>query len=214
MRKYWTRITLTALLIFSVGYGLIAAGRRVKTSIVSNQDITIPLGSFIGFKLDGARVGSIRSLNIRRSAPKELSGFDIRVRLSDSTAFTRLQNCHVSVNDARQIDERTSFLCLASDSGHQAFGEVTVELRQDSNTRTLVLPLLLPDAVVREFQRKGSDPVGGNLADSIALEVKGRVRIQARAYSDSVKAAELDRAAARYRQRADSLRAKSKVPAP
>ena len=210
MRRYWGKIILGALLIFAVGFAVISAGRSVKQSIVTNKDITIPLGSFVGFKLDGIRVGSIRQVRIRRSEPRVLAGFDVRVRLSDTAAFTRLQNCRLSVNETQHFDDRTSFLCLPSDSGYEPFGEVTAYISDpDHEDPTLVLPLLLPSRVVAEI-RRGGDPAspGGDTADSIAAEMGKRARVLEQQYDDSVTAARLDRRSAEYKARADSIRAR------
>lgn len=210
MRRYWGKIILGMLLIFAVGFAFISVGRNVKQSIVTNKDITIPLGSFVAFKLDGIRVGSIRQIRIRRSEPKVLAGFDVRVRLSDTAAFTRLQACRLSVNDARNFDERTSFICVPSDSGYESFGEVTAYLSDpDHDDPTLVLPLLLPSHVVAEI-RRGGDPSspGSDKADSLAAEVAKRARVLEEEYKDSVTAARLDQRSAEYKARADSIRAR------
>ena len=210
MRRYWGKIILGALLIFAVGFAIISAGRSVKQSIVTNKDITIPLGSFVGFKLDGIRVGSIRQIRIRRSEPRVLAGFDVRVRLTDTAAFTRLQNCRLSVNETQHFDDRTSFLCLPSDSGYEPFGEVTAYISDpDQEDPTLVLPLLLPSRVVAEI-RRGGDPSspGGDKADSIAAEMGKRARVLEQQYDDSVTAANLDKRSAQLKARADSIRAR------
>jgi hypothetical protein len=214
MRKYWLKIVFGALAIFAVGFTLVSGARRLKATFVSNEGIKIPLGSFIPFKLDDLKVGSLRQLVIKRSSPKVISGFDLRVRVTDSVAFLRLQTCHLSVSDPNHFDERTTFLCVQSDSGYQAFGQVHVEMRDADNSRELDIALLLPDAVVREFQKPPADSIRGLAADSIAAAVGERVRVQARAWADSVKAAALDKAAARYKQRADSIRARSAAPPP
>lgn len=214
MRKYWLKIVFGALAIFAVGFGVISGARRLKASFISDRGITIPLGSFIPFKLDELKVGSLRQLVIKRSSPKVISGFDLRVRITDSAAFTRLQTCQLSVSDPNHFDERTTFLCIQSDSGYQAFGQVHIEMRDSDDSRELDLPLMLPDAVVREFQKQPADSVRGLAADSIAAAVGERVRVQARVYADSVKAAALDKAAARYKQRADSIRAGSSARPP
>ncbi len=212
MRKYWGKITLSALLIFIVGYGIVSAGRKVKDSIVTSKDITIPLGSFVAFKLDGARVGSIRQIRIRRAEPGVIAGFDVRVRLSDTAAFARMPDCRLSVNDATNFDERTSFVCLPSDSGYQQFGEVTAYLVDPDNDR-LVIPLLLPDAAVAHLRRPGSDGMRVSVGDSIAAEVGKRARVLERLYDDSVTAAGLDKRSAQLKARADSIRSRRKMPA-
>lgn len=217
MRKYWLKIGVGALLIFGVGFGIVSAARSVKNTIVFSKDIEIPLGPFIGFNLEGSKLGSIRTFTIKRSAPKLITGFELRVRLNDSMGFARLEKCNVSVNEVNHIDERTHFVCLRSDSGYVPFGEVRAELRGMDGSRVLVLPLLLPPDAVAGIQRGGGDPAAADLADSVAAEVQSRVKVQSRAYRDSVRAEDADQNAARYKRRADSLRAAaagSSVPAP
>jgi hypothetical protein len=213
MRKYWGKITLSALLIFIVGYGIMSAGRKVKDSIVTSKDITIPLGSFVGFKLDGVRVGSIRQIRIRRSEPKVVAGFDVRVRFSDTAAFARIRDCRLSVHDADHFDERTGFSCLPSDSGYQPFGEVTAYL-VDPDNPVIVLPLLVADQVVSDLSRRDNEGIGAGLADSLAAEVGKRARVLERAYTDSVEAARLDKRSDLYKARADSIRMRQKNLAP
>lgn len=219
MRKYWAKIILGALLIFGVGFGIVSAARGVKDKIVSGKDIQIPLGSFIGFNLDGTRLGSIRSLIIRRESPKVISGFEVRARLTDTSGFARLEKCHVSVNDVKNIDERTHFVCLASDSGYVPFGEVRAELRTNDGMRTLVLPLLLPPSAVADLQNHAATS-GLPVSDSAAAALESRVKSESQNYRDSVRAAELDtraakanETAARYKQRADSIRSRRATPA-
>ena len=215
MGKYWVRIGLGALLVFGVGYAAYATGRRVVEKIDSDQDLTIPLGAFVPFKLDGDKLGTFRSLTILRSAPREVTGFALRARLTDTAAFERVQNCKLSVTDPERIDERTTFFCLASDSGYEAFGEVRLDLRVGDDTRTVVQPLLLPQSTVQHFRRGGADSGSGRfLSDSIASEVRARVRVQSRAYNDSVRAARLERSARQMQQQADSIRARAPRPPP
>src|ERR1043166_3217455 len=214
MRSYWAKIVLSALVIFALGFGVVSAGRYFKSSVTSARDIRIPFGSFVPFKIDGVKVGTLRSLTIRRTSPKEVVGFDLRVRLSDSDALGKLRECGLSVSDPHRIDEHTSFICLSSELGYQEFGKVTIDLPGAEGTRTVIRPLLLTDAAISEFQRHSASDLPGPSVDSIASEVKDRVRAQARAYSDSVRAAELDRQAERMRHKADSLRLRLTPPTP
>jgi hypothetical protein len=209
MRSYWTKIALGSLLIFAVGFGFISAGRHLKHSIESDRDITIPFGSFVPFKLDGMKVGTLRSLVIRRTSPKVVTGFAVRVRLSDAQVFEKLQDCNLTVDDPLHLNERTTFSCLSSEPGYQPFGDVTIDLQDAGHSRRMVRPLLLSEATVREFRREGSDSATGPSADSIAAEVGTRVRDQARAYADSLRVAELEKAAQRMKDKADAIRART-----
>jgi len=210
MGKYWFKIVFAALLIFGVGFTAYATGRRMVHTINSDRDLTIPLGSFIPFTVGGEKLGTIRSLTIQRAAPKQVTGFAIRARMTDSAALARVQDCRMSVRDPERIDERSMFECLKSDSGYQVFGEVRLELRGEGNMTTIVQPLLLPDAAVIDFRRRGRDSSMAD--DSIAAEIRDRVRTQSRAIADSIAAATLDERARQMKQRAESLRARSGRP--
>jgi hypothetical protein len=211
MRKYWLKIGLGALLIFAVGSAIISAGRHVRSKIDSNQDLTIPLGGFLPFKLDGTEIGKLRSLVIHRSSPKGVTGFDVNTRVTDSAAFERLRDCRISVTDVTHFDERSTFFCLNSDSGYQSFGEVRVDLRSPGGTHTLIQPLLLPESAVLDFQRKAADSIGVPVAESLAAQVRGSSRQQERAYRDSVTAARLEKGAKDMQRRADSIRSRTPV---
>jgi hypothetical protein len=203
------RIALRSLLIFAVGFGIISASRHFKHSIESDEDLTIPLGSFVPFKLDGIKVGTLRSLVIRRTAPKQITGFGVRVRLTEASAFEKLEDCNLAVDDPLHLNERTTFTCISSEPGYQQFGDVTIDLNGAGHSQRLKLPLFLTDAAVHEFHRQANDSASGPSADSIAAEVGTRVRDQARAYSDSIRVAELEKAAQRMKEKADAIRGRS-----
>ena len=212
MGKYWIKILLGALLIFGVGFAGYASVRRVVGEIKSDHDLTIPLGNFIGFNLNGEKLGTLRSLTIKRSAPHQVAGFGIRVRLSDTIGVARIQNCMVSVTDPENIDEKTMFFCLKSDSGYTPFGEFRADLRmRDGNVSTTVLALYLPTHVVEDILRKqgtGQAP----LNDSMAIELRERIRMQSRAIEDSIRAVNLEQNAKKLQAQADSLRARNARP--
>ena len=215
MRNYWIRIGVGAVLVFGVGYAAYATGRGFVSRIDSDADLVIPLGAFVPFKLDGAKVGTFRSLIIQRSAPTEVTGFALRVRLSDEAAFEKARDCKLTVSDPSHLDERTTFFCLSADSGYQAFGEIRLELRIGSDTRGLIQPLFLPDSVVEHLRHRGRDSMAGSpFGDSLAQEIRARVRVQSRVYSDSIAAAALERSAHRMQERADSIRARTSRPPP
>lgn len=212
MGKYWLKIGLRAAVIFLIGFSVLSAGRHFRHTIDSDKDITIPLGGFIPFKLDGLEVGKLRSLTIHRSAPKQITGFGISMRMSDSAMFEKLRECRFSVTDPSHIDERTTFFCLKADSGYREFGEIRMSLRISGGTQVLVQPLLLPESAIQRFQGHGADPAAIPVTDSLVSEVEQRVRDQERVYDDSVTAARLEKRAKDMQRQADSLR--NKVPRP
>ena len=213
MGKYWIKILVGALAIFGVGFVLFSTGRRLVGEIKSDHDLTIPLGNFITFNLNGEKLGTLRSLTIKRNAPHSLAGFGIRVRLTDTLGAAKVRNCMVSVTDPEHIDEKTMFFCLKSDTGYTTFGEFRADLRmEDGNVSTTVLPLYLPAQVVQDILSKQGG--AGPLNDSVASELRERIRIQSRVIADSVRASALEENAKKLQAQADSLRARSKVPQP
>ena len=216
MTKYWLKIGLGAFLIFVVGFGMLSAVRKVKGSVHSGRDLTIPLGAFgayLPFKLEGTKVGTLRSLTIRRDAPKSITGFVVRARLSDTSGTGRLRDCQISLSDPTDIDERTTFTCLQADSGFVPFGEVRIEIRAPELADGMIVqPLLLPAHVVRDIRADVADTAGRSLADSLARDLSGQVRTQARVISDSIRAAALEERARAMQKRADSIRANSPRP--
>ena len=219
MRKYWTKIILTAMAIGLVGFGVVTAARRGKEYIISAKDLTIPLGSFVSFKLDGVKAGSIRSLSILRSAPKEITGFRISIRLSDPADIDRLENCKLAVEDVQRFDEKTSFRCLADSTGYEAFGSAIFRPQDSGVNRQLNIPLYLPEAAVRDIRNHASTEVGAGFADSLAEAVRSQIEPQAKSFADSIAADKLDRAANRMsksaeglKARADSIRSRNQAP--
>lgn len=197
MRGYWTKIILGMLAIGVVGSVVVKvtrAGVRAGHQVVeSAEPITIPL-AFIPFNVDGQRVGSVKRLRILRSAPKSITGFQIRVEVSEIATYQALSSgCVLSVDDPTRFSNNTSFSCQPADTSLVEFGRVEVLLAEDSNTR-LDVPLYLSPALVAEFRNNGADSgqVASALAnaDSVARQVRrmaDSIGSQARALADSAR---------------------------
>lgn len=196
MRGYWLRIIAGALGIFVVGFAFISAVRagkdRVHVVTETAEPISIPL-AFVAFNLGDQRVGTIRRLTILRDAPDAISGFRIRVELSDPEALRALTpDCVMTVADPTQLSNRTNFLCVAADSTLVEFGRVEL-VPQTGGTR-VDLPLFLTRAAAAEFGGKAGE---GNAevnvvvnTDSIARVVRrmaDSLRNEARVLADSLR---------------------------
>lgn len=192
MRGYWMRIILGMLGIFVVGYAVISAVRagksRVRQVAQSADPISIPL-AFVPFNLGDQRVGTVRRLTILRREPKSVTGFRIRVDLSDLEALRLLTaGCVMTVDDPTRLNNRTSFQCVPADSALVEFGRV--ELLPEGGGSRIDVPLWLPAHLVAEF--RGADPgVATPIdADSIAREVRllaDSIRQQTRSLTDSLR---------------------------
>jgi hypothetical protein len=159
MRNYWIRIVVGALGVFALGMALIFITRkviaRVKTVAQTSDPITIPL-AFVPFRLDGSRLGTFDRAVLIRKSPKEVSGLNLSVKLTDSAAAARLSGCGLLA----QFTERrgsggtvmtdAEFACVRPDSvapaGAERFGQVVFA------PGDLTLPLFLPADVARRLR--------------------------------------------------------------
>jgi hypothetical protein len=155
MRNYWIKIAAGALGIFAVGMlvitGLRAVKSKVTTTLNSNEPIPIPLIGLVPFRVDSAKLGSVTKVEFLRSDPEHVSGVRVLVKLADSIAEGRLQNCTLALQSLDNIDEKTTFRCQATDAALgdlQAFGTVVVRRIGGSDT----LALLLPGKAVSDLQ--------------------------------------------------------------
>lgn len=196
MRGYWLRIIAGALGIFAVGFGVISVARagksRVRQVTQTADPITIPL-AFIPFNLDNSRVGTIRRLTILRREPKSVTGFRIRVELSEPEVLRSLSaDCVMVVDHPTQLSNRTNFRCLPADTTLVEFGRV--ELLAETGGARVDFPLYLPPHVVAEYRGPGgASGVTENLevnTDSIARAMRqmaDSIRRETRALADSVR---------------------------
>lgn len=197
MRNYWLKIFGGMALIFVVGLGIRRAFSSARSAVhTGSSDISIPLGSLVPFRADGVELGRLRSITLVRSDDRRLEGVNLSIRVTDSSAFDSLKNCKLSVADPEKIDPGSSFICLKSDSGYAAFGEVRVSIRRDGDLFTHVSPFYLPESKVQEIRLRLLE----ELVDEEAIRTK------ARAMADSTKATDLELEAERLRRQADSLR--------
>ncbi len=169
MRAYWVKIVLGALIIFVVGYAGVSFVSRQVNLVRSDGDINIPL-AFVPFTLDGQREGTFRGIRIERSAPEQISGIRLRVRLADSADLGRLRECRIrAVAHGSNFDPADTFECLAvdvSDTALVRFGRIVFETRAGES---FTVPLLLDSAVVLEMRsHRSSDAVARRTAESEA----------------------------------------------
>jgi hypothetical protein len=207
MQRYWLRIALGALLVFAVGMTAISIyrnGRATVEALANSADpITIPL-AIMPFQLDGDRLGRIQEVQIRRDAPKRVSGVGLVVKMSDSAASKDLLTaCLLTINDAPADHSSPSFHCATpADSladSLTVFGDVRFE------PGSVVRAFFLPARLVSEWREGRSD--------LITFDEEQRARARARAViridndsGDTVFELNADSTGARLRIRDDSGR--------
>lgn len=114
---YWLRIVLGALAIFAVGM-LITTGVRkghdqVEYVVGGSGPISVPLLG-LAFRLDGEPVGGIERLRLLRSAPRHIDSVVVVVKLADGSPHDWIEGCRLTVSDAQQLSDQTSFVCADS----------------------------------------------------------------------------------------------------
>jgi hypothetical protein len=114
MKNYWLRILLGALAIFAVGMVGVTLARQgihhVRGVVEGSGPITVPV-TFLPFKLDGERIGTIQHIRINRLAPKAVSSVNILVRLADSVPSSRLEPCLLIAKGFERLNSETTVTC-------------------------------------------------------------------------------------------------------
>ena len=135
MQRYWLRIVLGALGIFLAGLTAISIyrnGVRKVAALANSADpITVPL-AILPFRLDGDQLGRIEQVQIRRDAPKRVSGIGLVVKTADSVgAKAALGSCLLTIQETSVEQPGPTFHCASpADSladSLTVFGEIRFE---------------------------------------------------------------------------------------
>jgi len=134
MQRYWVRIALGALAVFAVGMVGISVARSGMKQLEAVANSTRPIGiplALLPFRLDGEQLGTVRRLELIRSAPKKVTGIRLTVALQDSSDADHLRDCNVTVHAPVAFGGRDGFSCSTtadSAAGHlERIGEIIVE---------------------------------------------------------------------------------------
>ncbi len=130
--KEWAKIIAGMLAVFAVGMfvvsGIKAGKRRVTELTTTASTITLPMLG-VPFRLNDLKLGGMQKLQVERSAPDRIEAFRLTVKLADGVDVGQFADCELTVRDANQIDEKTTFACLTeADSGFAnlvQFGTIT-----------------------------------------------------------------------------------------
>ncbi len=170
--KYWIKIVLGMLGVFIVGM-VVATGIRAGKSgvhrLVDSADaVTLPMFG-VPFMLGDLKLGSMQSLRVERDAPREVSGFHLKVRLDDPASLDTLADCQISLDDFDSIDEHSRFVCVVpADSiaeGMEQFGTITFQPSGQVHV------LLAPAKVRQELRAALVDSPGdANGSTSVAID--------------------------------------------
>lgn len=166
---YIGKIGLGMAAVFGIGMvvasGVNAGRHKVDEVVHTSATITVPLLG-LPFRTAKGELGAMQKLQIERSAPDMIEGFNLTVRLNEGVSADQFNNCEVTVVDPENLDESTTFTCLtAADSGFEdlvQFGYVNFE---PSGARHR---LMIPTSVRDEIQKRGEQGTTTVAGDSNA----------------------------------------------
>jgi hypothetical protein len=190
------RIALGAVAVFVVGMIGVTLVRRGMSSVrevaEGSGPITLPI-MFVPFKLDGQKLGTIERVVLHRDSPKQVSGVELEVKLSDSVMARGLEGCRLLANlddhKSRGVEikvgsiSRGVFSCLHGDdstAGFQDFGHAVFQPGDVS------VPLLLPNDVVDDLRTADLPSESQDSIEAITEARAESIAEQVEAQADSI----------------------------
>jgi len=165
MNRYWTRITLGALLVFGLGLTGLAAVKRGKAevrSLLSTAATRLPRQlAHLGFRLRGEQIGEISGIDVQRDASEALGHVTIRVALNGNAALEELRECRLTADNLERWNNRTGFRCASDaelDGDLIKMGDVVFQ------PEGLSRPLYLPGRVVDRWRNSGVRALDASLS--------------------------------------------------
>jgi hypothetical protein len=176
--KDWIKIVAGMLAIFAVGMfavsGINAGKRKVNDIAHSSSAITVPMLG-VSFKMNDASLGGMKKLRVERSAPEVVESFHLTVQLDDGVDVNQFDDCELTVKDARQIDDKTTFTCLTNaDPGFEELVQFgTITFLPSGETHRLMLPMDVRDEIQQSGQAKGTQVTTADGDGNVSIKVNG-----------------------------------------
>jgi hypothetical protein len=133
MRRYWIRISLSALAIFVVGMLVVQAGKHGIAHVrelAMNHTFSLP-GDVAPFKVDNRQLGLLRTISVTPGAEHSLPRINLTVEANDQADLASLDQCFLIARDADQLRNEGGLHCADRAAGEQAnlreVGQVTFE---------------------------------------------------------------------------------------
>lgn len=178
--KYWLKIILGMLAIFTCGMFVVSgvqAGKNKAVDFVeSDRPLTVPLMG-MAFRTAKGELGTLQKLRIERSSPREIDGFHISATLNDGVDVNQFDLCEVVVSDPENINENTSFDCItAANPGFDdlvEFGSITFQ--PSGERHRLMVPSAVRDEIRAAFMEDHDGATTEIMGDSAG---EGSVKVQ------------------------------------
>jgi hypothetical protein len=176
--KDWIKIVAGMLVIFAVGMvavsGINAGKRKVNAIAHTSSDITVPMLG-VAFKMNDAPLGGMKKLRVERSSPEVVESFHLTVQLDEGVDVNQFDDCELTVKDARQIDDKTTFTCLTNaDPGFEELVQFgTITFLPSGETHRLMLPMDVRDEIQRSGKAQGTQVTTADDNGNVSIKVNG-----------------------------------------
>ncbi len=120
MNPYWLKIGGGALAIFGVGYGGLKVAEKgvheiQAATMGSIQHVLRDVPTkFLAFRLNGDRVGRLRTLDVSSNGDWSAQSVKMEVALDDRSASGELANCNLAADDFRHGADDVNFRCASA----------------------------------------------------------------------------------------------------
>jgi len=176
MSRYWLGIGAGAIAVFGVGMTGIALGKKglheLKTTVIGSatESLQNPIGA-LRFRLDGHRIGKLRSLSVNSNGSWGEKSVRMVVGLDDRISTDALRECGIAGDRFRGPGDDAEFTCVpmseADAHGLVQIGEVQFEPGE------LTRPLLVSARDRRDLQLSDVNQLEANLESPDGRSVSG-----------------------------------------
>jgi hypothetical protein len=176
MRNYWLRIAIGAFALFGAGmlvWNVFDLGKRkVERAMRSSDPITVPL-AFVPFTVNGTQLGTLRRVQLERSAPDRVTAIKFRVKLADSVTDARFADCMlIAGGRLEDVSNAHTFACIpGADTVGRALEQIGEIETQGGGTFPLLGEAGTLEGIHLDFANDAMDSLGeaaAAQADSIS----------------------------------------------
>ena len=149
MKRYWTRIALTAFAIFVVGMMIVSAGRRGVNKVKElAMQHTLRLSSGVApFQVDSRRLGTLTQVQMDPDRSERFPFINMTVELDPNLPMAELGSCVLLASDMESIKSDRGLHCaegISLDSLVQ-MGQVTFEPSGEE------VAVYVPEGTLKDF---------------------------------------------------------------
>jgi len=144
MNRYWLGITAGAVAVFGVGMTGMSLGKKglaeLKTVAAGQvRALQGPIGA-LRFRLDGKRIGRLRSLDVQSDGAWRDDAVRLTVALDDPALTEHLPSCAIAGDRFEGPKDDASFRCVSADEiEDDGLDELTLEITSGDQNTVLVL---------------------------------------------------------------------------